>query len=172
MSIVYDIALVVHIFAAIALVGMMSFNVLVLTPSLARVPPAHAAVIGDKVGSALARWGPVSLALLGISGFLRLSESGLLHGFLGARFFSSWYDAAVAAMFFAWLVLLMTGTLSGVWYLRTLRRKLPYSAGLKDLEARRAQQERINAWQARLNYFNLALGLAAVLGGALFEIQP
>ena len=169
--IIYDIALIVHILAAIALVGMMIFYVFILTPALARVPPAHAAVIGDKVGSMLAVLGPVTLAALGVSGFFRLAESNLLRGFLGPTFFSSWYGWAVAVMFFAWLVLVLTGTLSGVWYIRVLRRKLPYSAGLRDLEARRARQERISTWQSRLNYLNVSLSLLAALGGALFELK-
>ena len=62
-----------------------------------------------------------------------------------------------ALMAFSWLLLLITGTLSGFWYGTILTKKLPYSAGLRDLEERRAAQAKVSAWQDRLAYINLTL---------------
>ena len=56
-------------------------------------------------------------------------------------------------------MLLITGTLSGFWYGTILTKKLPYSAGLRDLEERRAAQAKVSAWQDRLAYINLTLAL-------------
>ena len=67
----------------------------------------------------------------------------------------------------SWLMLLITGTVSATWYNTILTRKLPYSAGLRDLEERRAAQARVSQWQDRLAYINLALAALAALGGIL-----
>jgi hypothetical protein len=64
-------------------------------------------------------------------------------------------------------VLAITGALSGYWYQTVLTRKLPYSAGLRDLEEKRAAQEKVSMWQERLAYLNLTAALLAVLGGAM-----
>ena len=75
--------------------------------------------------------------------------------------------AWIGVMAVCWLCLFITGTLSAVWYNTILTRKLPYSAGLRDLEERRAAQEKVSAWQDRLAYVNLALAIIAVLGGIM-----
>ena len=67
----------------------------------------------------------------------------------------------------AWFVLLITGTLSGYWYQAVLTKKLPYSAGLRDLEEKRAAQERVTLWQDRFYYLNVVAAVLAALGGAM-----
>lgn len=167
---VYRLALVVHIFSAIVLVGSMYFNVAILTPALNRIPPAQSAAVADKVGAGLRIAGPVSLLLLGLTGFLRLHHMRLLGRFFTIGFLTDSWKIAVPLwlMFVSWFVLVITGTLSAVWYEKILAKKLPYSAGLRDLEERRAAQEKISAYQERLNLLNTALGALAVLGGSLF----
>lgn len=171
MQLVYKIALVVHIYSAVVLVGSMFFNTLILQPSLARIPPAHSATIADKVGAALGIAGPVSLVLLGVTGFLRLSSLKLLGGFFSIEFFRTLSHWWIWLMFGSWFLLVITGTLSAVWYQRVLSRKLPYTAGLRELEERRAAQERISAWQDRMNYVNLTLGVLALLGASLWALS-
>lgn len=170
MGFVYKVALVVHIYSAVVLVGSMFFNTVILSPSLARVPPAHAAAIAGKVGAALRIAGPISLVLLGVTGFLRLAHLNVLGDFFSIEFIRSPYGQRVWLMFGAWFVLVITGTISGVWYGRVLSRKLPYSAGLRELEQRRAAQAQVSAWQDRLNYLNLTLGVLAVLGASLLRV--
>jgi hypothetical protein len=71
-------------------------------------------------------------------------------------------------MFLSWFVLVITGTVSLVWYEKVLARKLPYTAGLRALEERRAAQEKVSAWQERMNYVNVGIGILAALGGSLY----
>ena len=167
---VYQLALIVHIFSAIVLVGSMFFNVAILTPALNRIPPAQSAAVADKVGAGLRVAGPASLFLLGLTGFLRLYNLGFLKKFFSIGFLTDSWKLAVPLwlMFLSWFLLVITGTLSAIWYEKILAKKLPYSAGLRDLEERRAAQEKISAYQERLNLVNTTLGGLAALGGALF----
>jgi hypothetical protein len=169
MDLIYRLALIIHLFAAIVLVGFMMFNAFVLMPALRRLPPAYAATVADKVGSKLTWVGPVTLVLLGVTGLIRLDYYKMLGDFFTTDFMLSDIGWRLWMMFTAWVILLGTGTLALVWYDRYLTKKLPYSAGLRELEQRRATQERISRWQDRLNYINVTLGILAALGGALFR---
>jgi hypothetical protein len=70
----------------------------------------------------------------------------------------------------AWFVLAVTGTLSLAWYEKVLAKKLPFTAGLRDLEERRAAQQKVSDWQERMNYVNLMIGILAVLGGSFARV--
>ncbi|MGH9042521.1 MAG: hypothetical protein ACRDZ3_20085 [Acidimicrobiia bacterium] len=170
MTYVYRLALVIHVFSAIVLVGSMYFNVAILTPALNRIPPAQSAAVADKVGAGLRIAGPASLLLLGLTGFLRLFDLRLLGRFFSVGFLTDSWTIAIPLwlMFISWFLLVITGTLSAVWYEKILAKKLPYTAGLRDLEERRAAQEKISAYQERLNLLNTTLGVLAALGGSLF----
>lgn len=169
MRLVMQFAIVIHIFAAVALVGSLAFNTLVMVPALKRIPPAHSAVIAEKIGAALMWVGLSSLILLGLSGTALLWSYGMLPGVLTVSFWSSSYGVRLALMIIGWVALMTTGILSAIWYKRVLTRKLPYTAGLRDLEERRASQERVSSWQDRLAYINLSLAVLATLGGALIR---
>jgi uncharacterized membrane protein len=169
-NLIYQLALVVHIYAAIVLVGSMFFNAFILGPALRRIPPAQAATVGDKIGAGLRIAGPVSLALLGITGFLRLQYNRMLWSkFFSFSFMTTRYGSRIWLMFVSWFVLVVTGTVSLAWYEKVLARKLPYTAGLRQLEERRAAQQKVSAWQERMNYVNVTIGLLAVLGGSMFK---
>lgn len=165
---VYQWSLVVHLLSAIVLVGSMFFNAAILGPALKRIPPAQAAAVADKIGAGLRIAGPASLVLLGVSGFFRLNSLGILREFFTFDFMISKIGSRLWLMFGSWLALVVTGTVSAIWYERILARKLPYSAGLRELEERRAAQEKISGWQERLNLINATLGFLAVLGGAMY----
>ena len=167
---VYQLALVVHIYSAIVLVGSMFFNAFILGPALKRIPPAQAATVGDKIGAGLRIAGPVSLILLVVTGLLRLHHMHLLGTFFGWSFMSTRYGSRIWLMFLAWFALAVTGTLSLAWYEKVLAKKLPYTAGLRDLEDRRAAQQKVSDWQERMNYVNLAIGILAVLGGSFARV--
>lgn len=169
MRLLYQTAIVLHVFAAIALVGSLTFNTLILMPALKRIPPAHSAVISEKIGSALMWVGLGSLILLGLTGFMILWVYGMMAPLLSLAWWTTPYGWRMGLMIAGWLALLCTGTLSAFWYQTVLTKKLPYAAGLRDLEERRAAQERVSAWQDRLAYFNLSLGVLAVLGGTLLR---
>lgn len=161
----------IHIYAAIVLVGAIFFNAAVLVPALRRIPPAHSAVASQKIGAGLMWLGGAAMILLGISGIARLYVKGQL-----ARFFSLFFAGGfvgnsyvrwMSLMFVAWLMLVATSTTSSIWYRTILTRKLPYSADLRELAARRKSQAWVSSWQDRLFYINLALALLAALGGVM-----
>jgi len=93
-----------------------------------------------------------------------MGQLGLL---FSARALATSYLRWLALMAGSWLILAVIGTITGIWYRRILSRKLPYSAGLRELEERRASQAWVSAWQDRLHYINLALALLATLGGVM-----
>jgi hypothetical protein len=167
LDLVLHILRVVHIYSAIVLVGSIIFNTTVLMPALRRIPPAHSAVVSQKIGGGLMTLGGSAIVLLGVTGFLRLWLKGTLPYFFSSALKVDPYLHWLALMVGSWLVLAVTGTLSAVWYQTILTQKLPYSAGLRDLEERRAAQARISNWQDRLAYVNLTVALLAALGGAM-----
>ena len=82
-------------------------------------------------------------------------------------FVTSPYGRWIMLMAAGWSVLLVTGALSGYWYKAILTKKLPYSAGLRDLEEKRAAQEHVTLWQDRFYYLNVVAASLAALGGAM-----
>ena len=170
MDLVYQLALVVHIYSAIVLVGSMFFNAFILGPALKRIPPAQAATVGDKIGAGLRVAGPVSLVLLVITGLLRLHYLHLLGKFWGWSFMSTRYGSRLWLMFTSWFILAVTGTVSLAWYEKVLAKKLPFTAGLRELEERRAAQQKVSEWQERMNYVNVTIGILAVLGGSFARV--
>jgi uncharacterized membrane protein len=158
---------VIHVYAAIVLVGEIIMNTTVLMPALKRIPPAHSAVVSGKIGYGLMTEGGSAVVLLGITGFVRTYLKGQLPRLFSGAVLTNSYMRWLAVMAIAWLGLAITATISNIWYTRVLTLKLPYSAGLRDLEERRAAQERISRWQDRLAYVNLTLALLAALGGAM-----
>ncbi|HUE38090.1 MAG TPA: hypothetical protein VMR29_01210 [Candidatus Binatia bacterium] len=158
---------VVHIYAAIMLVGSIVFNTAILNPALKRIPPAHSTVVSQKIGFGLMVVGTTAIILLGLTGFTRLWFMGQLSSFFTADFMTGPYGRWIVLMAFSWFVLLITGALSGYWYTAILTRKLPYSAGLRDLEEKRAAQEFVTMWQDRFYYLNVVAAVLAALGGAM-----
>ena len=161
----------IHIYAAIVLVGSISFNAAVLVPALRRIPPAHSAVVSQKIGAGLMWLGGAAMILLGISGVARLWLRGqlirFLSGFFSGALMGNSYVRWLGLMFVAWLMLVVTSTTSSIWYRTILTRKLPYSADLRELAARRVSQAWVSSWQDRLFYINLVLALLAALGGVM-----
>jgi len=158
---------VIHIYAAIVLVGEIIMNTTVLMPALRKIPPAHSAVVSGKIGYGLMTEGGSAVVLLGVTGFTRAYLKGQLGNMFSSDLFSNSYLQWIALMALSWTGLAITATISGIWYNGILTQKMPYSAGLRDLEERRAAQERISGWQDRLAYVNLTLALLAAFGGAM-----
>jgi len=157
----------VHIYAAIVLVGSIIFNTGILMPALRRIPPAHSAVVSQKIGSGLMWLGGSAIFFLGITGFGRAWVLGEIPLLFSTEALGTVRLKWTALMAFSWLMLLITGTLSAFWYRTILTKKLPYAAGLRDLEERRAAQAKISAWQDRLAYINLMLAILAAFGGIM-----
>jgi hypothetical protein len=85
-------------------------------------------------------------------------------------FMTTRYGSRIWLMFLSWFVLAVTGTVSLAWYEKVLAKKLPYTAGLRDLEERRAAQQKVSEWQERMNYVNVTIGILAVLGGSMARV--
>ena len=166
-ALLFRILRIIHIYAAIVLVGSIIFNTGVLMPALRRIPPAHSAVVSQKIGGGLMWLGGTAIFLLGITGFMRAWILGEIPALVSGGWFETVRLKWTALMVFTWLMLFITGTLSGFWYGTILTKKLPYASGLRDLEERRAAQARISAWQDRLAYINLTLALLAAFGGII-----
>lgn len=166
-ALLFRILRAVHIYAAIVLVGAIVFNTGILMPALRRIPPAHSAVVSQKIGAGLMWLGGSAIFFLGITGFARAWVLGEIPLLFSTEALGTTRLQWTALMAFAWLMLLITGTLSGFWYGTILTRKLPYAAGLRDLEERRAAQARVSAWQDRLAYVNLTLAILAAFGGIM-----
>ena len=166
-AVLFRILRAIHIYAAIVLVGSIIFNTGILMPALRRIPPAHSAVVSQKIGAGLMWLGGSAILLLGITGFARAR----ILGEIPVLFTTGAMDTArlkwTALMAYSWLMLSVTGTLSGFWYGTILTKKLPYAAGLRDLEERRAAQAKVSAWQDRLAYINLTLAILAAFGGIM-----
>ena len=109
--------------------------------------------------------------LLGITGFLRLEYND----FLWSKFFSwSFMSTQVRIPHLADVHRLGRPDRDRHPVARLVREgpgapKLPYKAGLRDLEERRAAQQKISDWQERMNYVNVTIGILAVLGGSMFR---
>jgi uncharacterized membrane protein len=163
----YRFLRLIHVYAAIVLVGAVFFNTVVLMPALRRIPPAHSAVVAQKIGAGLMWLGGAAIALLGLTGFARLWLLGELPIIFSHAALAVPKLRWTLLMIGCWMMLLITGTLSAFWYRTILTKKLPYSAGLRDLEESRAAQARVSQWQDRLAYINLTLAVLAALGGIL-----
>jgi hypothetical protein len=166
-AVTFRLLRVIHVYAAIVLVGSIIFNTGVLMPALRRIPPAHSAVVSQKIGAGLMWLGGSAIFLLGLTGFTRAWILGELPLLFSSDFIRDPRLEWTALMAFSWLMLAITGTLSGIWYGTILTKKLPYSAGLRDLEERRAAQAKVSAWQDRLAYINLTLAILAAFGGIM-----
>jgi hypothetical protein len=158
---------VIHIFSAITLVGFIVFNTVVLQPALKRIPPAHSTVVSQKIGFGMMVGGALSLVLLGVTGIGRLWLMGTLGNLASFDFLLGPYGRWLALMVLGWAFLMVTGGLSGYWYQAVLTKKLEYSAGLRQLEEKRAAQELVTLWQDRLYYWNVVAAVLAALGGAM-----
>jgi hypothetical protein len=166
-ALLFRIMRAIHIYAAIVLVGSIIFNTGILMPALRRIPPAHSAVVSQKIGAGLMWLGGSAIFFLGATGFTRAWILGELPLLFSADVARDPHLEWTALMMFSWLMLLITGTLCGFWYGTILTKKLPYSAGLRDLEDRRAAQARVSEWQDRLAYINLSLAIVAAFGGIM-----
>src|SRR5262249_40027569 len=89
---------VVHIYAAIMLVGSIVFNPAILNPALKRIPPAHSTVVSQKIGAGLMIVGTTAILLLGISGFTRLWLMGQLPYFFTSDFITGPYGRWIMLM--------------------------------------------------------------------------
>lgn len=158
---------VIHDFAAATLVGSVIFNYFLLRPALRLIPPAHAVVVAQRVGTVFTYTGWASLILLFLSGLLRLYYTGRLGFIFTLDLYAHAPGRSLALMIFFWFVTVLSSTIMTFTLRPKLMKKLIISANptLADVEKRRATQIAASAWLDRLQLSNVITAIIAMLAG-------
>lgn len=159
---------VLHVLGAAALIGAVLFNYLIVRPSLRLIPPAHAVVIGQSVGTGFMYLGWVALLVLGLSGTLRMLIDERFWHLLDPLFYASGSGRAIGIMVLSWIVTLVSAAVM-TWILRpVLMSKLSPKASpdLAAVERRRAAQMAANQQLERLQIINAVFATLAAVAGA------
>jgi len=159
---------IVHDLAATIWVGSVIFNYFLLRPALTLIPPAHAVVVLQQVGTLFLYTGWTALGLLFLSGALRLTFFSDPWAMVTPGMYVNSYVRSVAVMVFFWLVTVVNVAII-TWLLRPrLIRKLSADAQprLADVEKRRLAQLASSAWLDRLNLINVITSTLALIAGA------
>ncbi len=158
---------VIHDFAAATLVGSVIFNYFLLRPSLRLIPPAHAVVIAQRVGSLFTYTGWTSLILLFLSGLLRLYYTGRLGFIFTLDLYAHGPGRALALMIFFWLITVLSSTVMTFALRPKLMKKLTVSSNptLADVEKRRADQIAASGWLDWLQLSNVITAILALIAG-------
>ena len=160
---IHDLSIAVYIGGAVA----MEF---VLGPAQGSIPPAQAQVMGQKTSDRFLwlAWG--SLALIFITGVLRLERLDMID--LSWPFFDSplvlseSYGRTVGAMFVLWCALVVNGALVTLRFRPRLAGKI--TPGTSAAQVTASQGARIEAatWIQRLTRADLAIAAVTALLGA------
>lgn len=157
-----------HILAAAALIGAIIFNYFIVRRSLRLIPPAHAVVIGQRVGNLFMWLGWIALVILGLTGAVRLLLDGRLNLVFTAWIYETSAGRALLLMILAWLVTVSSAAVM-TWILRpVLVAKLSVQSNpdLAAVEKRRAAQMSANLWLERMQLVNLVFSTLAAIGGS------
>lgn len=159
---------VVHILAAAVLVGAVVFNYFLVRPALRLIPPAHAVVIAQRVGTSFTVLGWVALGLLFLTGALRVLLQGLLGALLSVHVFTTGHGRSLGLMVFFWFVTVVTSAVMTFVLRPTLMRKLSVrsSPQLGDVARRQAAQLAAAGWMERLQLVAVIASTAALVAGA------
>jgi len=158
----------IHVAAAATLVGSVIFNYFLLRPTLKLIPPAHAVVIAQRVGSLFTYTGWAALILLFLSGLLRIYFTGRLGLLVSFDLYAHSPGRALALMLLFWLLTVASSTYMTFALRPKLMKKLIVSSNptLADVEKRRQDQMTASAWLDRLQLLNLITSTLAMIAGA------
>jgi len=158
----------IHVFAAATLVGSVIFNYFLLRPTLKLIPPAHAVVIAQRVGSLFTYTGWTALVLLFLSGLLRLYYTGRLWLLVSFDLYAHAPARSLALMLLFWLLTVASSSYMTFALRPKLMKKLIVSSNptLADVEKRRQDQMAASAWLDRLQLLNLITSTLALIAGA------
>ena len=158
---------IIHDLAAASLVGSVIFNYFLLRPSLRLIPPAHAVVIAQRVGTLFTYTGWTSLVLLFLSGLLRLYYSGRLEFILTVDLYAHGPGRSLALMILFWFITVVSSTIMTFALRPKLMKKLTVIANptLADVEKRRATQIASSTWLDRLQLLNVVTSILALIAG-------
>jgi uncharacterized membrane protein len=159
---------IIHILSAGVLVGSVIFNYFLLRPALRLIPPAHAVVIAQKVGTLFTYLGWSALGLLFLSGLWRLYIGGDLDVLISRELFAYGHSRSLALMIFSWFVTVVSSSIMTFSLRPKLMKKLLVSSNpaLADVEKRRLTQMEASRWLDRLQLLNVITSTLALLAGA------
>jgi uncharacterized membrane protein len=158
----------IHVLAAATLVGSVIFNYFLLRPTLKLIPPAHAVVIAQRVGSLFTYTGWTALILLFLSGLLRVYFTDRLWLLVSFDLYAHAPGRALALMLLFWLLTVASSSYMTFALRPKLMKKLIVSSNptLADVEKRRQDQMTASAWLDRLQLINLITSTLALIAGA------
>jgi uncharacterized membrane protein len=157
-----------HILAAAALIGAVIFNYVIVRPSLRLIPPAHAVVISQRVGTWFMWLGWIALVILGISGGVRLWLTGRLEALFMLELYETGNGRALGLMVLSWLVTVASAVIM-TWLLRPMlmsKLSLQSNPDLAAVERRRTAQINASVWLERLQLINMVFAILAAVAGA------
>lgn len=159
---------IIHILAAGVLVGSVIFNYFLLRPALRLIPPAHAVVIAQRVGTLFTYTGWTALVLLFLSGLTRLYLTGDLGILISHELYVHGHGRSLALMILSWFVTIVSSSIMTFVLRPRLMRKLPVNSNptLADVEKRRTTQMESSTWLDRLQLLNVITSLLALIAGA------
>ena len=142
----------------------------VLGPAQAAIPPAQAQVMGQKTADRFLWlvWG--SLALIVVTGYLRLEHMGMAMWewpfFQTPGGLSASYGRTLLAMILLWCVLVINGALI-TWYFRPrLQGKLGTHTSAAQVAAAQTSKMAAATWVQRLTRIDLVVAVVIALMGA------
>ena len=100
----------IHIFSAAFLVGAAIFNYFLLRPALRLIPPAHAVVVAQRVGTIFTYLGWTALVLLFLSGLSRLYMLGALNILTDLELYTTSYGRSLGFMILFWFLTVASST--------------------------------------------------------------
>lgn len=157
LAFVHDLSVAVYVGGAVA----MEF---VLAPAQAAIPPAQAQIMGEKTSNRflVLVWG--SLALILVTGVLRLQMNGML-GSDGLSLADS-YGRTLWTMFGIWVVLAVNGGLITFVFRPTLQGKLQPGSNQTSASQDRDAKMKAATWIQHLTRADLVLAVIVTLLGA------
>jgi len=158
---------IVHDVAGAFWVGAVIFNYFLLRPALTLIPPAHAVVVLQRVGTLFLYTGWTALGLVILTGGLRLYLTDPW-AIVTPGIYATSYGRSLAVMIFFWFLNVVNVALITFVLRPRLIRKLSSGAmpSLSDVEKRRLTQIAASGWLDRLNLMNVITATLALIAGA------
>lgn len=154
---VHDLSVAVYVGGAVA----MEF---VLAPAQAAIPPAQAQIMGEKTSNRFLILVWVSLALILITGLLRLQMNGMLNA--DGLSLADSYGRTLWTMLFFWVVLAINGALITFVFRPTLQGKIKSGSNQASANQDRDAKMKAATWIQHITRADLVIAVLVTLLGA------
>jgi len=157
----------IQIFSTAFLLGAAIFNYFLLRPALRLIPPAHAVVVAQRVGTLFTYLGWTALVLLFLSGLSRLYMLGALSILTDLELYTTSYGRWLGFMILFWFPTVASSVYMTFVLRPRLMNKLSVSANptLADVEKRRAAQMSSSTLLDRFQLANIITAILALISG-------